>query len=485
MNFTRNRTALFLFICFFTAFLPALGQAPETRVRGVVTGPGNTPIEAATVTVTVSGRAVLTDRQGRFELSAPAGSMLEISYVGFASLRLTATPEMNIRLQPSGAVMNDVVVIGYGTQKKKELTGSIVTVGSKDFQQGSITTPEQLISGKVAGVSITSNGGAPGAGSVIRIRGGASLNASNDPLIVIDGVPLSGNNIYGASNPLSLINPADIESMTVLKDAAATAIYGSRASNGVILITTKKGVGGTPVISFSTQVSVSKIAKKMSVMSADQFRHYVDSLGTGSYDNVHTYKSLMGTASTDWQDQIYQTALSTDNNISIAGAAKKMPYRVSVGYLNQGGILRTDNLQRFSGGISLSPRLLDNHLKIDVNLKGSISKTRFANGAAISSAVYFDPTQPVYANSPFGNYYEWSAKDPVSGNVTLNKLAPRNPLALLQLYNNSSNVQRSYGNVQFDYSLPFLPQLHANLNLGYDIAKGEGKTDVPAYAAQN
>ncbi|HEY4149464.1 MAG TPA: TonB-dependent receptor [Chitinophagaceae bacterium] len=483
MSLTKTRTA-FLLVFGLLSCMQAFNQN-SLPVKGVVTDQYNAPVVAATVQIVGTKKAVLTDGLGVFLLTAPADAILEISSVGHASVRVHVQAVMAVVLQTSESAMNDVVVIGYGTQKKKELTGSIATVTSKDFQQGAITTPEQLIAGKVAGVSITSNGGSPGAGSVIRIRGGASLNASNDPLIVIDGVPLSGNNIYGASNPLSTINPNDIETFTVLKDAAATAIYGSRASNGVILITTKKGTGGKPVVSFSTQVSVSKIQKTIDVLSAAQFRTYVDSLGTGTYDNVHSYKSLLGTASTNWQNQIYQSALSTDNNISVAGAYKTMPYRVSLGYLDQDGILKTDNLQRFSGGISLSPRLLDNHLKIDLNLKGSVSKARFANGAAISSAVYFDPTQPVTAASPFGNYYEWAAKDPVTGNITLNKLAPRNPLALLELYNNSSTVQRSYGNIQFDYSFHFLPELHANLNLGYDVASGNGTTNVPAYAAQN
>jgi iron complex outermembrane receptor protein len=223
----------------------------------------------------------------------------------------------------------------------------------------------------------------------------------------------------------------------------------------------------------------------MDVQSAASFRKYVDSLGGGTFDNVHTYKSLLGAANTNWQDEIFQTAISTDNNLSMSGAYKNTPYRVSLGYLDQQGLLRTDHLQRISGGISLSPRLLDDHLKIDINLKGAYNKARFANGAAISSAVYFDPTQPVHATSPYGNYFEWASVDPGSGAITLNKLAPRNPVALLELYNNTSNVYRSYGNIQFDYKFHFLPELHANLNLGYDVAKGDGETNVPAFAAQN
>lgn len=485
MNLSSASKTLLLLSAFCFGCILARAQQTVIQVNGLVRNEKGEPVNLASVLIEGTGKGAVTNEKGSFALTAPANATLLIAYVGYDTLRVKAQTNVSVTLSPAATNLGDVVVIGYGTQKRREATGAIATVTSKDFQQGVITSPEQLISGKVAGVSITSNSGSPGAGSTIRIRGSASLNASNDPLIVIDGVPLSGNNIYGASNPLSLINPNDIESFTVLKDAASTAIYGSRASNGVILITTRKGIKGKPVFSFSTQVSAATLAKRMKVQSVADFRKYVDSLGTGTYDNLHTYKSLMGTASTDWQDEIFQTAISTDNNLSMSGAYKNTPYRFSIGYLNQSGLLRTDNLQRISAGISLSPRLLHNHLKIDLNLKGTYSKARFANNAAISSAVYFDPTQPVHAPSPYGNYFEWSAVDAITGEVTLNKLAPRNPVALLDLYNNRSDVKRSLGNIQFDYSFHFLPELHANLNLGYDIAQGDGHIDVPAYAAQN
>ncbi|HVV07175.1 MAG TPA: TonB-dependent receptor plug domain-containing protein [Puia sp.] len=460
-------------------------QTPTILVTGTIRNEKGQPIEAASVSIEGNKGGTVTDSRGHFSLNTPSGAMLLISFIGYETIRIPAMGKLNIVLRPAAGSLNDVVIIGYGSVKKKEVTGSIATVTAKDFQQGSIITPEQLIAGKVAGVSITSNGGAPGSGSTIRIRGGASLSASNDPLIVIDGLPINNTNIYGVGNPLSMVNPSEIASFTILKDAAATAIYGSRASNGVILITTKKGGTGAPAFNFISQVSVSRLVKEAAVMTAGQFRTYVDSLGAGSYDNVHTYKSLMGSASTDWQKEIYQTALTTDNNITMTGSLKDLPYRLSFGYLNQDGLLRTDNLQRMTGGISLSPRLLDGALKIEIDLKGAVNKARFANSAAISSAVYFDPTQPVHTKSPYGDYFEWAATDAGSGAVTLNKLAPRNPVALLDLYRNLSTAQRSYGNIQIDYSLPFLPDLHANLNLGYDIARGHGTIDVPAYAAQN
>ncbi|MEO6549201.1 MAG: SusC/RagA family TonB-linked outer membrane protein, partial [Ferruginibacter sp.] len=480
---------LLLIALFYLSFIlitqPVLAQ--NRTVTGTVNNEKGEPLPSASVKLKGTQTGTTTDAQGKYILNIPsADATMVFSYSGYKIQEIKSgnLTEVSIRLEQQSEALNEVVVIGYGTARKKELTGSIATIGAKDFQQGTITTPEQLIAGKVAGVSVTSNSGAPGAGSVIRIRGGASLNASNDPLIVVDGVPLSGNNIYGASNSLSLINPNDIASFTILKDAAATAIYGSRASNGVILITTKKGRSGKSIVNFSTQVSASKLIKKADVMSATEFRHYVDSLGTGLFGNT-PFKNLLGNANTDWQDEIYKTAIATDNNISISGAVKNIPYRLSAGYLNQDGILRTDNLQRMSAGISISPVLLNKHLKVDINLKGAVNKTRFANGGAIGSAVYFDPTQAVNATNQFGNYWEWFSTDAASNSITLNKLAPRNPVALLDLYHNTSTVQRSFGNVQFDYTFHGIPDLHANLNLGYDIAKGEGKIDVPAYAAQN
>jgi iron complex outermembrane receptor protein len=469
----------FLLIVFLTA--ATLAGAQVRTVSGVVADENGNPLPAATVRAPGSSNTgAVTNGQGAYTLKLPASvTRLTFSYIGFRDTTLPVTGStLNVRLQGIRS-LNEVVVIGYGTQQKKNLTGAIATVGAKDFQKGSVTTVDQLVAGKVAGVSITSNGGSPGAGSVIRIRGGASLNASNNPLIVIDGLPLSGNNIYGTSNPLSLLNPEDIASITVLKDASAAAIYGSRASNGVILITTKKGGSGKPVFDFSSQFSVSRLIKELPLLSASQFRQYVNSHGDSAF------RSLMGDASTDWQREIYQTAVTSNNNLSVTGSVKNMPYRISGEYLNQEGILKTDKLQRETVGLVASPKLFGD-LKIDVNLNGSFLQRRYANGGAVGSSVYFDPTQPVYdASSPYGGYYEWASRDPNTGAVTLNKLAPRNPLAMLELYSNKSRVERSYGNIRFDYAFPFLEGLHANLNLGYDISRGEGRTRVPAYAAQN
>ncbi len=468
--------------------LPALAQ--DKTVTGKVTdAKDGTPLAGASVIITGTNRGTTTKADGSFSLTISGTAVtLTVSSVGYDQREVSVNGDiLTISLNRTEATLNDVVVIGYGTVKKKELTGAIASVGTKDFQKGAITTPEQLIAGKVSGLSITSGGGAPGAANTIRIRGGASLNASNDPLIVVDGVPFTtpvkGDGTYGmagAANPLSLINPNDIENITILKDAASTAIYGSRASNGVIMITTKKGKSGAPAFSFNTRVSVAQPTRKVAVLAADDFRKYVQASG----DTTHI--ALLGNANTNWQNLIYRTAVSTDNNLSVSGALKKIPYRISVGYLNQDGILKTDNLQRMSAAISLNPMLLNNHLKIDLNLKGSVSKSRFGNQDAIAAAAAFDPTQPVYkSGSPFGGYFEWYSIDPATGTVVLNPNATRNPVALLEQKIDKGEVDRSFGNVQFDYSFHFLPELHANLNLGYDVAKGHGTTFAPANAAQS
>jgi iron complex outermembrane receptor protein len=444
--------------------------AQNRTVTGTVTdSKDGSPLQGVSVTAKGSRTGTQTDEKGMFTLSVgPDVSALIISSVGYATQEISIADvgQVTVNLLQTNSSLNEVVIIGYGTAKKKDLTGSVTQINSKDFQKGVITTPEQLIAGKVAGVSIISNGGAPGSGSTIRIRGGASLTASNDPLIVIDGVPISNDNIAGQANPLALINPNDIESFNILKDASATAIYGARASNGVILITTKKGKGGKPAFNFNSQLSFSHLAEKVEVLSPTRFREYVNLHGTPQQI------SLMGNAETDWQDEIYQTAITTDNNISMAGAIPHMPYRVSLGYLNQEGILRTGTLNRISAAINISPRLLNEHLRIDLNLKGSSSHSFFANEGAIGAAVFFDPTQPVRSDKArYGGYWEWL--DPTS-TTGLRSLAPRNPVGLLEQRDDKSEVLRSIGNMQMDYKLHFFPDLHVNLNLGYDISKGEG-----------
>ena len=451
--------------------LLSVAAMAQNVVTGKVTdSKDGSPVQGVTVAVKGTQVGTQTGADGSYRLIAPAGATLVFSSVGFTTQEVAAgSNSVDIQFESIGQQLNEVVVVGYGTARKKDLTGSMTAISSKDFLKGAITTPEQLILGKVAGVNITSNGGAPGAGSTIRIRGGSSLSASNDPLIIIDGVQLSGGGISGSANALALINPNDIETFTILKDASAAAIYGSRASNGVIIITTKKGRRGKPTFNFSTQVSAGKVSKKIDVLSADEFRNYVKTFGTPAQ------AALMGTANTVWQDEIYHTAIGTDNNLSMSGGLTgkfNMPYRISAGYLNQDGVLKTGNLQRVSAGINLSPVFMDNHLKVDINVKASNSKSRFANEGAIGAAVSFDPTQPIKTGSPrYGGYFEWLDPSAVTG---LKGLAPSNPVSLLLERDDRSSVNRSVGNIQFDYKFHFLPELKANLNLGYDAAKGSG-----------
>ena len=466
MNFKRLIALLFMLTCLFgtTAF------AQEKVVTGKVTdSKDGTPLAGITIQVKGSKVATQTSADGSFKIRVEGDAKLVITSVGYAKQEVSASNSpLTIGLVQTNTTMNEVVVVGYGAVKKKDLTGSVSTVTSKDFQKGSVTSPEQLIAGKVAGVSITSNGGQPGSGSVIRIRGGASLNASNDPLIVVDGVPLSSVNLQG-------INPDDIESMSILKDASSAAIYGSRASNGVILITTKRGKSGKPVLSFSTNLSASYFTKEFSVLSADQFTNLVKANGNA------TQIGLLGKANTDWQKQIFQTALSTDNNLSVSGAIKNIPYRIAGEYLSQTGILKTDKLQREVLSINLNPRLFDNHLKVDLSVHGSNTDSRSANVGAVGNAVSFDPTQPINSGkSQFGGYYEW-----LNNPTTPNSLSNRNPVAMLNQYNQENQALRTFGNLQLDYKLHFLPDLHANLNVGYDMARYTGTTVVDSNAASS
>lgn len=450
------------------------------QLSGKVVDDSGNVLAGATVSIKGQKKQVSSDPSGNYVLQGlSAGTIIvEASYVGHSTseqtVNLSSSQTLDFTLSSNAAEIGEVVVIGYGAVEKKHVTGAVSNVQSKDFQKGAITSPDQLIQGKVSGVSITSNGGSPGAGSTIRVRGGASLSASNNPLIVVDGNPLSGDNVPGSASPLSLINPNDIESMTILKDANATAIYGSRASNGVILITTKSGKIGRPKFTLSSVNSLSTIASQVNVLTAEQIRSFVNEKGTDAQ------KGLLGSANTDWQDLIYQNALTTDNNVTMSGGLKNMPYRVSIGYLEQAGILKTDLMRRGTMGVNLSPRFLDNHLKLDINFKGTMTNQEFANSGAIGSAIVFDPTQEVYdPTSPYGGFFEWQ-----EGAVP-NSLSPRNPVSLLENYRNRGAAKRSIGNAQLDYSFHFLPELHANVNVGYDIAAGNGATTIPFFAASN
>ena len=438
------------------------------------------------VSISAKGSSIgtTTGTDGSFRLTVRSSvTTLIISSVGFATQEVSIEGKsmIDVHLVASSATLGEVIVsTGYGTAKKKDLTGSITQISSKDFQKGPQTSPLQLIQGKVPGVQISTGSGMPGAGIYIRIRQGASLNASNDPLIVVDGIPLETGGISGVANPLALLNPNDIESMNILKDASATAIYGNRASNGVIIIVTKKGNSGKLKVSLNSNTSLATVTKTADVLDADEFRAVVMAHGNTAQ------QALLSLGHTNWQDQIYRDAIAFDNNISLTGGIKKFPYRLSLGYLNQDGILKTDNLQRGTMAININPKLLKNHLSIDINMKNSASKSRFANQGAIGAAVFFDPTKPVYDQTKpqFGGYWEWQDQ-----NGAPNTLATKNPVSMLEQTINKGTTYRSIGNIQFDYKFHFLPELRANLNLGYDVSKGYGTnktlpTNASAYLSK-
>lgn len=452
--------------------LPLVMFAQQTMKGKVTEAAGGTALPGVGVIIKGTTVGTATDFDGNYILEkVKPGDVLVFSYVGFNSQSITVgnSTTINIILTESSESLEEVVIIGYGTTTVKDATGSVTSIKSKDLNKGAIISPDQMLTGKVAGVQITSNGGEPGGGSTIRIRGGASLNATNDPLFVIDGVPVDKEGVSGVSNPLNTINPNDIESYTILKDASATAIYGSRASNGVIIITTKKGNGDGFKGSYTANFSVNENLETLDALSADQYRTFVNANGLPS--DI----ALLGTANTNWQDEIFRTGYGTDHNLSLQGGSKNINFRGSIGYTDQSGTLLTSNLNRATYSLSIGSKLFDDHLKIDVNTKVSMINTQFADWGAISNAISFDPTKPVYDSNPnYGGYWEWL--QPNGNPITIG--APRNPVALLELRDNSANSNRSIGNIQFDYKMHFLPELKANLNLGYDISNSVGNNSI-------
>lgn len=476
----KNLTKNFLKpgVLFLLWSLAIIVNAQQLTVEGTVLDAetGET-VPGATVLITGTPQGTATDMDGMFTLEVDASDILRISYIGYKTVEVPVEgrTELVIELEPDVISFDEVVVIGYGQQRKGDLTGSVSNVSSKDFKKGIISTPEQLINGKVSGVQIMSNSGSPTAGSSIRIRGGASLNASNDPLIVLDGVPLEPGGISGNDNNfMSLINPNDIESMTVLKDASSTAIYGSRASNGVILITTKKGTTGDLKINFSTTHSLQKRTKLADMLSFHEFHNVVGIQGSPEQ------QALLGGNRTNWNDEIFRVAYGTDNNLSFSGAFKNVPFRASAGFYHQDGILKTDNVKRMTTNLSVSPSFLDDYLNFTVGIKGSLNKNRFANTTAIWGGATYNPTIPVYSGTDeFGGYTE--AIDGAGIPVTR---AVLNPVGLLNQYKSTSTVSRVIGNFDVDYKMHFLPELKFHATLGYDYAEGQGEVYVPATAAQ-
>lgn len=453
-------------------------MAQTRTIKGEVTDAQNgEALIGATVMVEGEKGGTVTDFDGNFSLQVSSSAKkIKVSYIGYIDKVLSISDNMKVKLESDSKALADVVVIGYGTARKSDLTGSVATVKSKDFNKGLVSSPEQLINGKVSGVQIMSNSGSASAGSTIRVRGGASLNASNDPLIVLDGVPLEQGGISGnSSNFLSMINPSDIESMTVLKDASSTAIYGSRASNGVIIITTKKGQQGAVKVNFNTTNSLQTRAQMVDMLSRDEFVNVINQFGDANQ------KSLLGTANTDWNDEVYRTAFGTDNNLSVSGSIDKwLPFRVSVGYYNQSGLVRKDNVERWTGNVVLTPSFFQDHLKLTINAKGTLNNNSFNNGGAVWAAATFNPTIPVYSgNDKYGGYNEALDADGVPVNAGV-----RNPRGLVDLYDSKSKVSRFIGSMDVDYKVHFLPDLKLHATIGADYAKGDGTIYVPGYAAQ-
>lgn len=472
-------------------FLSIGAFAQQIAVKGHVKDTTGEPVIGANVLVKGTTNGTITDFDGNFMLNVPKDAILSVSFVGYKSAEVKAASTVMVTLEDDSQVLDAVVVIGYGSVKKNDMTGSVTAIKPDKLNKGLITNAQDMMTGKIAGVSVISKGGAPGEGATIRIRGGSSLTAENDPLIVIDGLAMDNKGVKGLANPLSMVNPNDIESFTVLKDASATAIYGSRASNGVIIITTKKGqAGARPIISYDGNVSVSTVKSTVDVMDGDQFRSFIKDIWG---EDSEAYSKL-GNANTDWQKEIFRPAVSTDHNLTISGGLKNMPYRVSFGYTNQNGIVKTSKFERYTASVSLAPSFFEDHLKVNANLKGMIAKNRYADGSAVGSAVSFDPTQSVRSDDPYHQYYfdgyfQWntdaSSLNDDTWKRTFNSNAPGNPVALLEEKDDRAISKSLIGNLELDYKFHFLPDLHAHVNGGMDLSTGKQYTDVSPYSSTN
>ena len=472
-------------------FLSVGAFAQQIAVKGIVKDTTGEPVIGANVLVKGTTNGTITDFDGNFQLSANKGEIIVISFIGFTSQELPATTElMNIVLKDDSEMLSEVVVIGYGVAKKNDLTGSVTAMKPDEMNKGLVTNAQDMMQGKIAGVNVTSASGTPGAGAQIRIRGGSSLNASNDPLIVIDGLAMDNSGVQGLSNPLSMVNPNDIETFTVLKDASATAIYGSRGSNGVIIITTKKGKSGSkPTINYSGNVSVSTKKKTIEVMDGNEFRQFV----TNMYGEGSAAVNTLGTANTDWQSEIYRAAVSTDHNVTVSGGLNNMPYRATVGYTNQQGILKTSKFERLTASLNLSPSFFEDHLKVNLNAKGMIAKTRYANTSAVNAAVWMDPTQNIYDSRDeyknFGGYFQWTSNGAALNDpnwpLTYNTLATKNPVALLDQQDDNATSKTFIGNAEFDYKVHGFEDLRLHMNLGADYSTGKQTTIISPYSSTN
>lgn len=454
-------TALLLTCSLFTA------SAQQVTISGNVTA-GDTGESLPGVSILEKGttNGAVTDLDGRYSLEASQGATLIYSFVGYIpkEVNLGSQTLINVSLDPDIQQLSEIVVIGYGQVEKDDLTGAVTSVGPDEFNKGAIVNAQDLLAGRVAGLQVTSTGGAPGASSRIRIRGGSSINASNEPLVVIDGMPVANDEFSGMRNPMSIVNPNDIESISVLKDASATAIYGARASNGVIIITTKRGSTDKIQVSYNGSFAMHTVAKKLDVLSGDELRTLVDDRVAGGDAQAVQAQALLGSENTDWQSQVLEDTYGMDHNVSVTGGLAGVPVRVSVGYTDQNGILKTTNFKRTSVSAGVDPSFFDNHLKLNLNFKGMFAENRFADeGRAIGGAVNFDPTQPV--RNADGSFFEWT---------TAGTQGPANPVAALDLVNNTAKVNRYLMNAAIDYKLHFLPDLSAKVNVALDKSTSDG-----------
>ena len=486
----RNLMFKVLLMLMVGCFLSIDAFAQQMTVKGLVKDTTGEPIIGANVVVKGTTNGTITDFDGNFLLNANKGDIIVISFIGYLTQELPAATSLNVILKDDTETLEEVVVIGYGVAKKNDLTGSVTAMKPDGNNKGLVINAQDMISGKIAGVNVTSNDGAPGSGAQIRIRGGSSLNASNDPLIVIDGMAMDNEGVKGLSNKLAMINPQDIESFNVLKDASATAIYGSRGSNGVIIITTKKGrKGQKPSVSYSGSVTLSQKKGTVDVLDSNQYRQLITDLYG---ENSDAYRA-MGTANTDWQDLIYRTALSHDHNITVSGAVKDLPYRVSVGFTNQEGILKNSDFKRVTAALNLNPSFFDDHLTMNLNAKGMYARSAYADGGAVGAAVKMDPTQDPYNftseyhKAQFGNaldqtlqnyggFFQWSSAASLGDSTwpfIYNSTAEcANPLAMLAFNTEVAHSRAFVGSADIDYKVHGLEDLRLHLSLGADVSKG-------------
>ncbi|WP_279150072.1 SusC/RagA family TonB-linked outer membrane protein [Muribaculum intestinale] len=481
--FQMNRKAWLVAIMVLCLSFPALAQ--KITVSGTVTDKTGEPLIGASVLAKGTQQGTATDFDGNYRIDVDANATLVFSYVGYdtQNVAVNGRTTIDVVLSENSVMLNEVVAIGYGTVKKSDATGAVSAIKPSEVQAGLSTSAQDLLVGRSPGVVVTTAGGQPEGKANIQIRGGASLSASNEPLIVIDGVPMDTKGTLGSSNPLSLVNPESIESMTILKDASATAIFGSRASNGVIIITTKKGSSGAPTVNFAANMYINTPRNYMDMMSASQFRNFI----INEYGEGSSQANALGNTSTDWQKEVLRTTVSSDYNLSVGGTYRALPYRVSVSYTNNNGIVETTKMDRATFGLNLSPKFFNGLLSINANLRGAYINNRFYEESALGSAVSFNPTLPVYA--PDGNiflnyttYAGTAVAGPDTPGSSINTLKALNPVSLLKEYDSQSKVFQSIGNLQIDGALPWLPELHANLNLGYDISRSNVDNIHNAYS---